>query len=171
MSRPPFTALRSCFLYEGLVRQMIRDAKYRRTARYLRYFSGEMYLLARSEFPSRIGAVAPVPLHRARLWDRTYNQSELMARHLSAWWGRPLWNGLRRIRSTRAQSGLSGRARRRNLQQAFAVVTARVPRTVLLVDDVVTTGATLEACARALRSAGVRRIYAITIARAVKINR
>lgn len=164
----PLTRVRSCFLYEGLVRDMIREAKYRRSARFLRYFAGEMYVLARAEYPSKISAVIPVPLHRARQWDRTYNQAELMARDISRWWGIPLWKGLRRVRRTPPQSGLSGRARRRNLQNAFAVIEGSVPKNVLLLDDVVTTGATLETCARTLRRKGVRRVYAITIARAVK---
>lgn len=167
----PLTRLRSCFLYEGMVRQMIRDAKYRRCARYLRFFAAEMYLLARSEFPSHIGAIVPVPLHKQRQWDRTYNQSELMARDLARWWQIPMWTGLKRIRRTPAQSGLSGRARRRNLKEAFAVTTLERPKSVLLVDDVVTTGATLETCARVLRRSGIRRVYAITIARAVRLNR
>ena len=169
MARPPLTRLRSCFLYEGLVRQMIREAKYRHAARMLRYFSGELYVRARSEFPARVRAIVPVPLHHEREWTRTYNQSFLMAHDLSLWWNRPLWTGLRRVRRTPPQSGLSGLARRRNLKNAFAV-TGPAPRSVLLVDDVVTTGATLEACARMLRSAGARRVYAITIARAVKVR-
>lgn len=171
MSPPPLTRLRSCFLYEGLVRQMIREAKYRRTARLLRYFSGEMYVRARAEFPPRIRAIVPVPLHPEREWTRTYNQSNLMARDLSRWWNRPLWTGLRRVRRTPPQSGLSGLARRRNLRDAFRITNAPVPRSVLLVDDVVTTGATLETCARILRRAGARRVYGITIARAVKLKK
>lgn len=167
----PLTRLRACFLYEALVRQMIRDAKYRRGARNLRFFAAEMYLLSRSEFPSGIGAIVPVPLHKQRQWERTYNQSELMARDLARWWGVPLWKGLKRIRRTPAQSGLSGRARRRNLREAFAVTPGSTPQSVLLVDDVVTTGATLETCARVLRRSGVRRVYAVTIARAIRLNR
>lgn len=166
--KSPLTALRSCYYYEGLVRKMVRDAKYRRSARILRYFAGELYLQARNEFPAGIQAVTPVPLHRRREWNRTYNQSELLARDLGRWWNIPVWKGLRRVEWTPPQSGLSGAARRRNLKHAFAVLDSRIPRSVLLIDDVVTTGATLEACARALRRAGIRRVYAVTIARAVK---
>ena len=166
-TRSPLSRVRSCYLYEGLVRQMIRDAKFHRHARLLRRFSGDMYVLSRAEFPSRIEAVVPVPLHREREWERTFNQAELMARDLSLWWGIPLWTGLWRIQRTPAQSGLSGAARRRNLKDAFVVPRDGVPGTILLVDDVITTGATLEACARALRRKGARRVYAVTIARAV----
>ena len=159
--------IRSAFEYEGAVRQMIRDAKYSGRARVLRFFAEKLLPVAFTEFP-RIDAIVPVPLHRNREWDRHFNQAELIARDLSLYSGIPAWNALRKIKPTMPQSSLKGSARRRNLRGAFdAINVATVPYTVLLIDDVITTGATLEECARVLRASGVHRVFALTVARAV----
>ncbi len=167
--RRPITRIRSVFAYEGLVRQMIRDAKYGRKARPLRYFGEELFLFSQAELTAPIDAIVPVPLHRMREWERTFNQAELLSREVSRLKGLPLWQPLRKIRPTPPQSLLSGAARRANLTGSFRYTgNVSTPKSVLLVDDVVTTGATLEECARVLRSAGVRRVYALTVARAVQ---
>jgi ComF family protein len=113
--------------------------------------------------------LVPVPLHRVRLRDRGYNQALLLARVLGR--ARRLQVAarvLRRRRPTRAQPGLTAAERARNLAGAFEV---RLPaavagRQVVLVDDVMTTGTTAEACARVLRRAGARRIDIYTVGRA-----
>ena len=111
-------------------------------------------------------AVVPVPLHAHRLRERGYNQALELARPLAAAFGLPLLaDGLRRTRETAPQSGLSALARRRNPRGAFAAGPAALPAHVVLVDDVMTTGATLFACARALRQAGVQRVDAWVAAR------
>jgi len=118
--------------------------------------------------------ILPVPLHRSRLWLRRYNQSAELARRLStAWWR--AYDPLALVRSRRtASQGVmpSARARRRNVLSAFKVPEpARVRgRKILLVDDVLTTGATAEACARALRQAGAVDIAVLTLARVVKAS-
>lgn len=169
--RRPFRALRSAFSYEGLVRKMIRDAKYGGHARYLRFFGEELYVLARREFSRPVEAIVPVPLHRAREWDRRFNQAELLARRIGTLWGLPVWKPLRKRKRTAAQSSLSGLARRSNLTRAFEfdddAARHSIPRSVLLVDDVITTGTTISECARVLRRAGVSRVYGISIARAL----
>jgi ComF family protein len=147
---------------------MIRETKYHRRARYLRFFAEELYVLALREFRQPVQAIVPVPLHPKREWERTFNQAQVLAGHLSAFWGIPVWQPLRKALSTRAQSSLSGRARRSNLAGAFTYRSRTpAPPSVLLVDDVVTTAATLSECARVLRRSGVRCVYAITIARAL----
>lgn len=162
------TRLRSAFRYEGVVSQLIRDAKFRKSGRILRYFAGELVPLCLTAFPRTVEGLVPVPLHRSREWQRTFNQSELLAGYLSRYTGMPVCLLLKKKRETRAQSSLSGLARRANLRGAFQLRgTASVPRSVLLIDDVVTTGATLGECARVLRSAGVRRVYGLTVARAL----
>jgi len=113
--------------------------------------------------------ILPVPLHWFRLWQRRFNQSALLAQRVSALSGTP-WRHdvLVRGRGTRAQVGLDREQRRRNVKNAFAVRPEKLAtvagRSVLLVDDVRTTGATAEACALALRRAGAARVGLLTFA-------
>src|SRR3989304_4859696 len=90
LQRLPLRRIRSVFCYEGLVRDMIRDAKYRRAARYLSYFAEQLFVLTRAEFPD-IKALVPVPLPPQREWERTFNQADFMARGLSRLCGVPAW--------------------------------------------------------------------------------
>ena len=115
----------------------------------------------------RPDALVPVPLHRARLRRRGFDQALELARPLARALGVPLQAGLlQRRKATRAQSRLDAPARRRNLQDAFSLAAnGPLPAHVALVDDVMTTGATLEAAAQALRRAGVRRVDAWVCAR------
>jgi ComF family protein len=110
--------------------------------------------------------VIALPLHRSRLRARGYDQALELARPLARALQLPLLEGaLRRTRATTPQSELSALARRRNLRGAFACDGAALPAHVVLVDDVMTTGATLHAAARALRRAGVERVDAWVCAR------
>lgn len=115
----------------------------------------------------RPDALVPIPLHAARLRSRGYDQALELARPLARALGLELLtDALQRHRPTRAQSRLDARARRRNLRGAFAVSRdGALPAHVALVDDVMTTGATLEAAAVALRRAGVQRVDAWVCAR------
>jgi ComF family protein len=110
--------------------------------------------------------VVPVPLHRSRLRERGYNQAALLARALARAARLPvLSTGLVRRRPTPSQADLDASARRANVRAAF-VASARVAgAAVVLVDDVLTTGATADACARALRDAGSRRVTVVTVGR------
>lgn len=116
--------------------------------------------------------VVPVPLHRWRLFGRRFNQSAILARLLARQAGKAVAPDLLvRRRRTTPQARLSGRKRRHNLQGAFAVRRGRAAdaagRRVLLVDDVLTTGATADECARALQRAGAKSVYVATLARTV----
>lgn len=114
--------------------------------------------------------IVPVPLHKARQRERGFNQAWLLARHLSRWTQVPLMDRvLVRFRSTAVQAGLSRGQRRRNIRGAFKVPdrAAVRKRAVLLVDDVFTTGATLNECARMLRKQGAHRVDVATVARVV----
>jgi ComF family protein len=110
--------------------------------------------------------VVPVPLHGRREYQRGFNQAEDLARHL----GLPVARLLQRVRHTHSQIDLPREQRRANVRHAFALAQVtgswlQVPGTVVLVDDVATTGATLEACALVLKSAGVKEVRALTAAR------
>ena len=115
--------------------------------------------------------LVPVPLHRTRLWRRGFNQSSLVASAISRTLGiasNPL--ALRRVRPTPPLKGMSLLQRRKTVAGAFQVRNKRViaGKTVILVDDVLTTGSTAEACARALKRAGAARVELISWARVVK---
>ncbi|GAB2572077.1 hypothetical protein GCM10027066_14190 [Dyella jejuensis] len=112
--------------------------------------------------------IVPVPLHRRRLRERGYNQALELARPLARALGIPYRHDLlRRIRHTEAQTGLDAVQRRRNLRTAFALNhAASLPAHIVLLDDVCTTGATLEACTHVLKRAGVMRVDVWTLARA-----
>jgi ComF family protein len=112
--------------------------------------------------------IVPVPLHPRREVRRGFNQASLIARELARATGLRLGEGVlvRRV-DTPAQTGLPARARRHNVARAFAVrrASALSGRRVLLVDDVVTTGATVRSCARALREAGATQVSVLSMAR------
>jgi len=118
--------------------------------------------------------ILPVPLHRWRLWHRRFNQSALIALSLGKLAGKPVdCFVLVRTRATPSQGDMpSAAARRRNVQGAFGVRSDRAGRlhgkSVLLVDDVFTTGSTIEACARTLKRAGAARVLVLTVARVVR---
>lgn len=114
--------------------------------------------------------ILPVPLHPQRLRERGFNQAALLSRALAARTRLPLdeWSLVRTAYTQRHRAGMDARARRETVERAFAVARPRLVEgeSVLLVDDVFTTGATLSACAAALAAAGARRVFALTIARA-----
>jgi ComF family protein len=118
------------------------------------------------------GLIVPVPLHPLRLWQRRYNQSAELARRLGALCGKAVDNeALVRKRGTPSQGEMpSAKARRRNMLGAFAVRPGAALKgaNVLLIDDVFTTGATVEACARALKRAGASQVSVLTLARVVR---
>ena len=112
-------------------------------------------------------ALLPVPLHRARLRERGYDQALELAKSIAKRIDVPLHRKhLRRVRGTARQSELGLAARQRNLRGAFAVAGESLPRHVALIDDVMTTGATLRECAQTLLRSGVERVDVWVIARA-----
>jgi ComF family protein len=121
-------------------------------------------------------ALVPVPLHWRRLWTRRFNQSAALAAAISAASGVPVVDAaLKRVKATRQQVGLSGADRAANVQGAFKVAPADkgavARRRLILVDDVLTSGATVDTCARALLRAGARQVDVLVFARVVDSGR
>lgn len=112
----------------------------------------------------------PVPLHATRLRTRGYNQADLLTRQLSQLTGWKMETGLVRIKDTRSQVGLTVEQRGENVADAFAWTSVSTPTFALLIDDVCTTGATLAECAATLRSKGVTRVCAVTVAKATGLE-
>jgi ComF family protein len=144
----------------------IQDLKYRRH----RAVAATLGTLLAEHYPFAEDALlVPVPLHRSRLRTRGFNQALLLARALGRRRGLPVVaKALARVRATTAQSGLGASERRRNLQGAFVVRRPGAIRghSVVLIDDVLTTGATADGCARALRAAGATTVDVYTVGRA-----
>jgi ComF family protein len=150
--------------YDGSLRAIVHALKYDGRRSVARPLAALMARHGR-DLLEGTHVVVPVPLHRSRQRVRGFNQAAEIARHL----GPPVVDALRRVRATPSQTDLPARARRRNVHGAFAVRRGgRVDGAiVLLVDDVSTTGATLDACAGALLEAGAREVRALTVARVV----
>jgi ComF family protein len=151
--------------YEGRVRRLIHLLKYggmKGLAKPL----GRMMLagLPREE---KFDLIVPMPLHWTRRLRRGFNQAELLAKCIAARFRLPIVRGLRRKRRTPVQAGLTHAERRDNVAGAFSVrkISAVRDRHVLLIDDVLTTGATVNSAAAALRHAGARRVTVLTLAR------
>lgn len=165
---PPFDRAAALGAYEGGLRKLIHLLKYERM-RPLGALLGRA--LAERTAAAGIDAdvVIPAPLHWRRRFSREFNQAALIARGLAAARGvpcKPSW--LRRTKATAAQTGLSDEERRRNVRGAFRIAASAElrGRRVLLVDDVMTTGSTLAACARAVRRAGAQSAAVAAAARA-----
>lgn len=155
-----------CFgSYEGVLRKLIQLYKYSG----MRPLAATLSGLLSSALPrdQRFDLVTPVPLHWWREWRRGFNQSELLAAEIARRTAIPMIRTLARVRATANQAGLSNRARRDNVAAAFRCrrVKQIEGKHVLLIDDVMTTGSTAAACARALKRAGAERVSLLTVAR------
>ena len=151
---------------EGAIREAIHALKYQ-TVRAAAPILGQLLAHWFEAFPVPGELVVPVPLHKRRLRSRGYNQSALLAEELSRLSGLPMTERvLVRTRDTPPQVSLSGREERvKNVEGSFSCVGGVEGRKILLVDDVVTTGSTLSACASALRASGVDSVWGVALAR------
>jgi len=169
LAQPPrITRMRAAVAYNELSRSLAIRLKYGRKVAIARTMARYMAPLVARDADS---ILVPVPLHRSRLWGRGFNQSALVARELSRTLkitADPLL--LRRTRRTPPLKGMSALQRRKTVAGAFRVADkeAVAGRTIILVDDVLTTGSTAEACARALKRAGAARVELVSWARVVK---
>ena len=169
---PPFAAASAPFVYGHPLDLLMTRLKFGRSLAAGRVLS-ELWIAAlREALPPLPALLIPVPLHAGRLRERGYNQALELAKPLARAFAIPLRSdALLRIRATPAQSNLDAKTRRQNLRGAFAIVdNVALPAHVAVVDDVMTTGATLRECARTLRRAGVARVDVWALARAPRLR-
>jgi len=166
----------SVAVYDGVLRELIHQFKYKEK-KYLANPLGKLLVDFVEEYleEERFDYIIPIPLEKARQKKRGYNQAELLARVLGEAVNKPiLTNLVKRRKKTKPQFGLKKEERFENLSGAFEIsesvkkdVATIAGKTVLLLDDLATTGATLDECARALKRAGVSEVYALVLAHGI----
>jgi competence protein ComFC len=165
-----FDAVYSFGSYEGTLRELVHLFKYGG----VRPLAGTFGKFLAQALPreTSFDVIVPMPLHWFKQWQRGFNQADLLAREIGKKWNVPVRNVIRRKKATRPQAGLTNAKRRTNMSGAFQIKSSRIPRgrslaglRVLLVDDVVTTGATASACARVLKRAGAAHVALLALAR------
>ncbi len=169
---PPYETARAAMLYDEDSRKLVIGFKNDRT--YAAPALAAWMHRAGSAALAESDALVPVPLHPRRLFQRRYNQSALLALEIGKLTGKPvLLQTLRRIRDTESQGHMKRKERRENVRGAFALrkrdKALVAGKTITLIDDVMTTGATVEECARALLKSGALRVHILTLSR-VKTN-
>ena len=165
-----FDAAYSFGFYENELRTLIHLFKYSR----IQTLSAPLGRLLARALPRELSfdVVVPMPLHWRKRWQRGFNQAELLASEIGRRTHTPVRNALRRVRNTASQAGLTSAKRRENVSGAFQTSRRSKNRAalegqrVLLIDDVMTTGATAASCARALKRGGARQVTLLTLARA-----
>jgi len=163
---PGWDWARAAAEYEGVTRDAIHALKFHGKRALARPLAALIVETCRDALAGDVAALVPVPLGRARERERGFNQAALIAERVGAALAVPVrsrWLG--RVRATGPQTDLGAAERRANVRDAFAAVTAVAGRHVVVVDDVLTTGATAAECARILRSAGAARVGVLTVAR------
>ncbi|MGP8245844.1 MAG: ComF family protein [Bryobacteraceae bacterium] len=155
-------------VYGGVLRRLIHLFKYQKVRSLKKPLAD--YLLRALPRDERFDAIVPVPLHWRRRWRRGFNQCELLAREVSRRTGIPVAKALHRPLASKAQAGLTLAARRHNVKTRSFSASAKVAgQSILLLDDVMTTGSTATACALALKRAGAVRVSVLTVARADRL--
>ena len=170
LAKPPvYDRARAVAHFDGTMRKLVHGLKYSDRHDCVPLF-GRWLAVAGGEILVGADMLVPVPLNRWRLIRRRFNQAALLARELGRRTGLPFEPDIvTRTRRTRSQVGLKPEERRKNVSGAFAVAARQRPRiagrNIVLVDDVITTGATVEALARTLKSAGAARVDVLALAR------
>lgn len=167
--RPAFDRAAAAVRFEGDARRMLNDFKFNRHLWLKDDFSDWLEATARARFKvAEIDVVVPVPLKLGRRLDRGYNQCDYLSAALAGRLGVRLdKKALKRTGNPERQSSLSEEERRKNVKGTFAVSRAKtvVGKTVMVVDDVMTTGATLSECAKVLKDAGAARVWCLALMR------
>ncbi len=173
-SPPEFEQARSALKYDDHSRQLILAFKHGDQLHLVTSFAHWM-IQAGQEIIDQADILIPVPLHRWRLLSRRYNQASLLAHEIARQCGKEVFpDGLLRTRATQTQGHLSYKERSKNVSNAFRINPAHeenvVGKRILLIDDVYTTGSTVNECAAELKTAGAAAIDVLTIARVIRAS-
>lgn len=161
---PAFDSTRSGFLYQGIMTQLIPAAKF--GARWHLFGVLAELMLQHFALEARPDFLIPLPLHKARLQERGFNQAQEIGQTFAQHLGLSLNTfALQRVRDTEHQARLSEKARRKNMRRAFLALDIVKDKRVAIIDDVMTTGASMDEAARALKQAGARHVEAWVLAR------
>jgi len=168
---PPFAHARAVVVHDGLAGRLVSSLKYSAHTELAPWMAHWMVRVAK-DLLEESEMIIPVPLHRLRFWQRGYNQSAELARAMAAETKKRFYpEGLVRARRTKPQVGLDAAARRRNVAAAFSVPKGAMAqlanRSIILVDDVFTTGATVRAATKTLLNAGARQVDVVTFSHAI----
>ncbi|MES2677930.1 MAG: ComF family protein [Pseudomonadota bacterium] len=167
--RPEYFKALAVLNYDETSRTLITKFKYFDQTNLAKYFSELMFKQAEEILPD-IDFIAPIPLHKFRIIKRKYNQSALLAKNIAALSNKKvLLDLLIRTKNNKPQALLSQKARKKNVAGIFKVKEKYyeeiLGKNILLIDDVITTGATIESCCKVLKKAGAKKIYVLTLAK------
>ena len=166
LANPPhYDSTRAAFRYDFPLDRLIQSFKYGHRLALCVFFAEQLAALAQG---LEVDRIIPLPLHPSRLRERGFNQALELARPLGRALGRPVDSRhCQRIRATEAQAGLPWKARSKNIRNAFHCTADFSGQRLLLLDDVMTTGATLDECARTLKLHGAAQVHLLVVARAL----
>ncbi len=167
--KPRFDMARSVLIYDKFSKQLILAFKHGDHTELAPLFT-KFLLFAEPEIFKNVDMILPVPLHRFRLIRRKYNQAGVLGKHLSRKTKIPFYPSvIKRVKSTQSQGHMSRTKRKRNLVGAFQIPKPDKVKgkTILLIDDVMTTGATVEECAKTLKKAGAKSVKVLTLYRVI----
>lgn len=154
------------FVHTGLVKQSIYAIKYRNKREYIDFYTDEILRLYKDEIEQwSCDGIIPVPLYKKKRRKRGFNQAEIIAKALSKKLNIPIYgNILKRVKDTQPQKELNRLQRKKNLENAFIIDKNIVKlKKVILVDDIYTTGSTIDSCAKILMDGGIKEVYYICI--------
>lgn len=167
-NKPDFDLARAVFLYEGVARKMALAFKYADKIEAVSYFSQLMINAGSIFFKNKIDYIIPVPIHRYKLILRKYNQSALLAREIAKKTGIQIsYDALIRNKNTKPQAMFHKKERFNNIKNVFKVNRTEIIKNqnLLLIDDVLTTGATVSECAKIMKAGGAEKVYVLSLAR------
>ncbi len=153
----------SCWYFNDQIQQLIHTMKYLDSAKFGAILGSKLGQLFENEVKEQVDVLTAVPLHPVKARERGYNQAEWIARGLGKQWQLPCdFKLVRRVKDTLSQTTLASSERLENMLNAFKIIHSPHDLRIGIVDDVLTTGATISACATILKSAGAKQIVAIT---------